>query len=99
MRHNQSFLNRVSFRRRAPPRVAQVNTTNNSNAQSMPNSTISAIRTCIDTLSESTSITPSTSVLGPHEGSSSGRDSLLENSFWSSVVMIRYGRRSSLLCE
>lgn len=77
MRHNQSFLNRVSFRRRAQPRVAQASTTNmtiNSNVQPMPNSTISAMRTCIDTLSESTSITPSTNVLNPHEGSSSGND-------------------------
>jgi hypothetical protein len=79
MRHNQSFLNRVSFRRRTPTRetpltsLSNTNTSNIPNAKSMPNATVAAMRSCIDTLSETASITPSLGMLTPHEGSSSGK--------------------------
>ncbi len=79
MRHNQSFLNRVSFRRRpptqetTPTRLNNANINNKPNAKSIPNSTVAAMRSCIDTLSETPSITPSPSMIVPHEGSSSGK--------------------------
>ena len=72
-RHNQSFLNRVSFRRR--PQVRGTSTTPiqiNTNTQSISTPTMNNKRVCMDTLSETTSITPSESVILPHEGSSSG---------------------------
>ncbi len=82
MRHNQSFLNRVSFRRRIPVRetppttLNNSNINNNSNIKSVPNSTVAAMRSCIDTISETASITPSTSMVTGHEGSSSGKSDL-----------------------
>jgi hypothetical protein len=84
MRNNQSFLNRVSFRRRTPTRETPPLTLNNANSnnipnfKSIPNSTVAAMRSCIDTISETASIPRSASMLGPVEGSSSGkRDYLL----------------------
>ena len=79
MRHNQSFLNRVSFRRRTPTRetppttFTNANMNNNPSLKSIPNSTVAAMRSCIDTLSETASITQSTNVITHHEGSSSGK--------------------------
>ncbi len=79
MRNNQSFLNRVSFRRRTPARdttptvLSNATTNNNSNIKSVPNATVAAMRSCIDTLSETASITRSASILTPHEGSLSGK--------------------------
>ncbi len=73
MRHNQSFLNRVSFRRRTPTRETAPNILINSTMKSVPNSAVAAMRSCIDTLSETASITPSASMIAPHEGSSSGK--------------------------
>ena len=80
MRNNQSFLNRVSFRRRTPPtretastipNIANMN--NNSTFKSIPNSTVAAMRSAIDTISETASIARSASFVTPHEGSSSGK--------------------------
>ena len=78
MRSNQSFLDRVSFRRRTPTRRTQItslnnsNTNNSSNIRSIPSSTVAAMRSCIDTLSETVSIAPS-SIVATQEGSSSGK--------------------------
>ena len=81
MRNNQSFLNRVSFRRRTPtretaPTILHTMDANNGSTltlKTVPNSTVAAMRTCIDTLSETASITPSASMIVPPEGSSSGK--------------------------
>jgi hypothetical protein len=77
MRNNQSFLNRVSFRRRTPTRGTSTavpsNINTNSTIKPSPSSTVTAVRSCIDTLSEAASITPSASIILPHEGSSSGK--------------------------
>jgi hypothetical protein len=40
--------------------------------KSISTTTINAMRSCIDTVSETPSITPSASIILPHEGSSSG---------------------------
>ncbi|CAF4563420.1 unnamed protein product [Rotaria sp. Silwood1] len=77
MRNNQSFLNRVSFRRRTPTRetatipLTNSNRSNSPNIKSVPNSTVAAMRSCIDTLSETVSITPSACMNVPQEVSSS----------------------------
>jgi hypothetical protein len=77
MRNNHSFLNRVSFRRRAPTRstpIISVNNINtNSNLKSISTTTLNAMRSCIDTVSETASITQSENIILPHEGSSSGK--------------------------
>ncbi|CAF3520573.1 unnamed protein product [Rotaria sordida] len=80
MRNNQ-FLNRVSFRRRTPARETPTiplnnptNRSNNQNIKPLPNSTVAAMRSCIDTLSETVSITPSVSMNNPQEGSSSDNE-------------------------
>jgi hypothetical protein len=80
MRNNQSsFLNRVSFRRRTrvrettPTILNNVNTNSNLNLKPIPNSTVAAMRSCIDTLSETANITPLANLTTPHEGSSSGK--------------------------
>ncbi len=75
MRNNHSFLNRVSFRRRAPTRSTPTTSqkTANPNIKSTP---VAAVRSCIDTLSETASITPPASLFLPHEGSSSGKSFL-----------------------
>jgi hypothetical protein len=41
--------------------------------KAVPNSAVAAMRSCIDTLSETASMTPSLSMIAPHEGSSSGK--------------------------
>ncbi|CAF2726342.1 unnamed protein product [Rotaria sp. Silwood2] len=80
MRNNQSFLNRVSFRRRTPIRETPTiplnnpNTSNNPNIKTIPNSTVAAMRSCIDTLSETVSITPSVCMNIPQEISSSDNE-------------------------
>jgi hypothetical protein len=71
MRNNPSFLNRVSFRRRGPTRGTSKTVSNNT--KSISTTTVNAMRSCIDTLSETTSITPPASLILPHEGSSSGK--------------------------
>ena len=82
VRNNQSFLNRVSFRRRTPTRetpsmiLDNVNMNNIPNIKSIPNSTVAAMRSCFDTLSETARMTPSASMISPHEGSSSGKSPL-----------------------
>jgi hypothetical protein len=43
------------------------------NTKSNTSSTIAAMRSCIDTLSETASMTPPLSIVLPHEGSSSGK--------------------------
>ncbi len=73
LRNNQSFLNRVSFRRRSPARTASTTLPNNTNIKSISSTTVNAVRSCIDTFSETASITPSPSIHLPHEGSSSGK--------------------------
>ena len=79
MRNNQSFLNRVSFRRRTPTRETapaipnSANMNNISTLKSIPNSTVAAMRSAIDTISETASIPRSASFVTPHEGSSSGK--------------------------
>ena len=76
-RNNHSFLNRVSFRRRTPARDSSTSQTNhmntNASIKSAPNATVAAMRSCIDTLSDTASISPPASVILPHEGSSSGK--------------------------
>jgi hypothetical protein len=79
MRNNQSFLNRVSFRRRTPARETPLTSLNNINATSAnvtsrsgPSATVAAMRSCIDTLSETATLTRSASMISPPEGSSSG---------------------------
>ncbi|CAF3373630.1 unnamed protein product [Rotaria socialis] len=74
MRNNQSFLNRVSFRRRTPTREAATISVNNPNMKLSPNSAMAAMRSCIDTLSETVSITPPISMNAPNEGSSSDNE-------------------------
>ena len=71
LRNNQSFLNRVSFRRRVPTPTTSPNNVNTN--LTMKSVSMSAMRSCIDTLSETTSITPTASVILAHEGSSSGK--------------------------
>jgi hypothetical protein len=84
MRNNQSFLNRVSFRRRTPVRettstiLNNVNTNSNLNLKPIPNLTVAAMRSCIDTLSETANIPPLANVNTPHEGSSSGKLAFFE---------------------
>jgi len=77
MRNNPSFLNRVSFRRRTATRgtsnTAPNSINTNSNMKSISTTTVNAVRSCIDTLSETASITPPASLILPHEGSSSGK--------------------------
>ncbi|CAF4188091.1 unnamed protein product, partial [Rotaria magnacalcarata] len=84
MRHNQSFLNRVSFRRRTPTREAAMISVNNPNMKLAPNSAMTAMRSCIDTLSETVSITPSISMKAPNEGSSSDNED--DHSFYANDV-------------
>lgn len=83
MRSNQPFLNRVSFRRRTPARHAATVTSNdtniNSNTKFVPNSTFAAMRSCIDTLSDTANITPTASVILSHEESSSGKIGFVQN--------------------
>ncbi|CAF1106226.1 unnamed protein product [Adineta steineri] len=83
MRNNQSFLNRVSFRRRTPSRGTPTRDTPttspkspkiNSNTKTTPCATVAAMRSCIDTLSETVSITPPASIILPPEGSSSDNE-------------------------
>lgn len=73
MRHNQSFLNRVSFRRRPPP-PPSTPIVNNPNTPSISTPIVTNNkRSCMDTLSETASLTPSESINLHHDGSSSGR--------------------------
>ncbi len=83
MRNNQSFLNRVSFRRRTPtrgtPTIASNNVNTNTNMKSVSNTTINAMRSCMD-VSDTVSITPPASIILPlQEGSSSGKNFLFLN--------------------
>jgi len=73
MRNNQSFLNRVSFRRRTPTRETAPNILTTATIKAVPHSAVAAMRSCIDTLSETASMTTSPSMIVPHEGSSSGK--------------------------
>ncbi|CAF1582700.1 unnamed protein product [Adineta ricciae] len=74
LRSNQSFLNRVSFRRRTTPRDTHTISPKSPNLKITPNATVTVIRSCIDTLSETASMSPPASILFPPEGSSSDND-------------------------
>jgi hypothetical protein len=53
----------------------------------MPNATVAAMRSCIDTLSETASITRSGSMITPHEGSSSGK-LICFVFFWKNFILL-----------
>ncbi|CAF0851894.1 unnamed protein product [Adineta steineri] len=82
MRNNPSFLNRVSFRRRPTTTTRETSLTvqnnlrlsNSLNIKPAPNSTVAAMRSCMDTLSETANMTPPPTITGPHEGSSSDNE-------------------------
>lgn len=79
MRNNQSFLNRVSFRRRTPVRetptipFGKPAANNSPTLKPVPNQTVAAMRSCIDTLSETANISPAAYMNIAQEGSSSGK--------------------------
>ncbi|UJR34079.1 hypothetical protein I4U23_021489 [Adineta vaga] len=80
MRSNPSFLNRVSFRRRTTRETSLANSNstkspNNLSLKPIPNPTVAAMRSCIDTLTETANMTPpTTSLTALHEGSSSDNE-------------------------
>ena len=70
LRNNPLFSNKVNFRRGVSARDTSPTVLNNINTKSNTSSTVAAMRSCIDTLSETASITPPASILLPHEGGS-----------------------------
>ncbi|CAF0947028.1 unnamed protein product [Adineta ricciae] len=79
VRNNPSFLNRVSFRRRTTRETSSTNlnpekSSSNLNLKPLPNSTVAAMRSCIDTLTETANMAPTANLSALHEGSSSDNE-------------------------
>ncbi|UJR13291.1 hypothetical protein I4U23_000309 [Adineta vaga] len=71
LRNNPSFLNRVSFRRRTTSHDTPTISVKSPNLKATPYVTVSAMRSCIDTLSDTASISPPASLFSPPEAASS----------------------------